>query len=161
MRARSSPVTPDTASYTTAMTAWSRSGDPDSADRMWKLYTDMVNEKIRANLHTYTLLIQFLSKTRTHENLDKAESLRHCMEREQLGPDNRHFLPIVEQWLATGETGEVHCVLRLWIDAFSTGTSEVAPSGALCHKVMQSWLVVGNPSKARGILESFQVLHQT
>jgi pentatricopeptide repeat protein len=160
MQERSS-TKPDTVSYTTALTAWSRSKDPVSAARMWKLSEQMQKENIPANIQTYTLLIQFLSKTGKQQDLEKAESLLQSMDREQLRPDNRHFLPLVEGWMEFGETKRADRVLRQWIDAFSDGTVEFAPSAALCHTVMQGWLSTGNPGKAKEILESFQVLHQT
>ena len=95
---RSRPeLQPDEISYSCAMSAWARSKSPDSADRMWKLYERIAEERFEPDLITCSQLLSILSKSKRREDLLKADEILTAMEKGQNPgvPNSLHYTEVM------------------------------------------------------------------
>jgi pentatricopeptide repeat protein len=75
--AKSTPFfKPNETSYNIVLAAWTRSGDPDAANRMWTIYEQMLTDQIDLDIVGYNTLKKFLKKTRKPEDAQRACRLR-------------------------------------------------------------------------------------
>ena len=71
---------PDAISYNLAIEGWAKSGAPDSAKRMWKIYEDMIRDEVKPIQCTMGHLILHLVKTKQHAMVERADTLLKYME---------------------------------------------------------------------------------
>ena len=71
---------PDAISYNLAIEGWAKSGAPDLAKRMWKIYEDMIRDEVKPIQCTMGRLISHLVKTKQRAMVERADTLLKYME---------------------------------------------------------------------------------
>lgn len=92
---------PDTFSFSHLCQAWTKSGDTELYDRICMIYERMRSKEydVLPDMIMYTLLISTLSCSPNMRHLEYATTLLNDMERDNLSPDSRHYMPIINAYL--------------------------------------------------------------
>ena len=160
---KSPNLSPDCYSYSIAMNTWSKSGDPSSSERMWKIYEQMLAENVEPNVVTYTTLIRHLSSSQKRELLQRADSLLTGMENSK-HPDNkadhRQYAPVIKGWLSIGNADQATRVLVRSIKAYANSKNlDAKPNVVMIDMVIQGWIKNGDLVRATVLLDKMQELH--
>lgn len=162
--AKTSPsLKPNMFSYTIVLNAWARSGAANATDRMWKIYDQMMTDKIVLGMPCYNVLVSFLSRSRKVNDVTRADLLLQSMEnsnRSETRPEGRHYALLLNGWIGVGDAESAARVFERWVAA---GTRGVLEEGAkptpddflLVTKVM---IRSGDVLKASLFLEKMQKL---
>jgi pentatricopeptide repeat protein len=161
--AKSNPsLQPNAFSYNIVLAAWARSGDPNAANRIWKIYEQMTTDQIDLTTATYNTLISFLAKSRKLEDVQRADLLLQTMEninRTGILPDYRHFLPVMKGFANMSDPESATRILIRNVEAYIKGKNDEAkPIPPHFHLAVTAWIRYGNLEKATSVLEKMQEL---
>jgi pentatricopeptide repeat protein len=161
--AKSTPsLKPNTFSYSIVLAAWARSGDPNAANRMWKIYEQMATDQIDLDTFVYTSFISFLAKSRKLEDVERADLLLQSMEnsnRRVIQPDSRHFTSVVKGYANRGSPESATRILIRSAEAYMKGKNDEAkPIPLTFYWVTKAWIRSGNLEKATLIVKEMQEL---
>jgi pentatricopeptide repeat protein len=161
--AKSNPsLQPDAFSYNIVLAAWARSGDPNAANRIWKIYEQMTTDQIDLTTATYNTLISFLAKSRKLEDVQRADLLLQTMEninRTGILPDYRHFLPVMKGFANMSDPESATRILIRNVEAYIKGKNDEAkPIPPHFHLAVTAWIRYGNLEKATSVLQKMQEL---
>jgi len=153
---------PNAFSYTIVMNAWAKSDHSESGERMWRLYEQMRENNVEPSFVTYTTLITFLAKSKARLQIERADFLLQCMEKNKrvdFQPDHRQFAPVIKGWLSIGNVENATRVLIHSVDQYlDTKSIGVAPNAVIIDMVMQGWVKAGELDRATLLLEKMQEL---
>jgi pentatricopeptide repeat protein len=154
-------------SYNIALAAWARSGDLDSANRMWRVYQQMQADSVAPSMASYSTLISFFSKSDQKEIISMADIVIRDMtqrNRVEFRPDFRHFNPVLNGFLqindARGATNTLLRCIELHLrDGNNTQGSK--PKRGYFESVTKAWISAGDLISATVFLEKIQELHDS
>jgi pentatricopeptide repeat protein len=109
--------------YSIVLKAWSKSGVPDAAEQMWRVYGQMQEHHIEPCAYCCTTMINFFTdpKQRDDQNqwMERAEEVLNVMvSSDAMTADYRQFQRVVEGWLAVGEAHRALNVFMQRIDSY-------------------------------------------
>lgn len=147
---------PSAYSYNIVMGAWSKSGDPNACDRMWRLYEQMKEDNVEPDLVTFNTLISFFAKSKERQSIERADSLLRCMEQSkhtENRPDHRHFVPLIRGWM---DNGDMNSATKVFLRFVNSPSSK--PSSNVMGMVMQGWIRAGDLDRATMLIDKMQEL---
>jgi len=162
-RTKNKALKPDVFAFNIALNAWVRSEAPDASNRMWKLYEQMEESKIKADMVTFHTMIPFFSKSKNPETLQKAVILLNAVEGSRdprVHLDFRHFAPLLNGFLSINEIENAEHLLLWWVNVAiaSNGMAGNVPP-AHFEKVVKAWTRSGNLLRATKLVYKLQKLY--
>jgi pentatricopeptide repeat protein len=157
---RQPDIRPDVICYHVVMTAYENCG---SAERMWYLYEQMIANNIRPDLHIYTTLIVFFSRSLSREYMIRATNLLQEMEQHSstlFRPDFRHYVAVIRGWIRFSEVDRATDVLMQSVDAYLKGGNyNVLPRDWVILLILKSWIRRGDLLRATSLLNKLESLY--
>jgi hypothetical protein len=168
-------VRPNAFSYNLTMVAWTNSGAPDAAERLWKLYEKQRADRVGVNLTILHTLIPFLASQKDRTAVDRADSLLQYMEtsgRGDLVPDDRHYDPVLRGYLRLDSPGMAWKVLERRIYGYlynGKGVEEdkkksiASPKcirSETMHAIVESFIKIGDLSGASKFVDKMTSLKE-
>lgn len=120
---RSMPsLKPNMYSYSIAMNAWALSGDPDSANRMWKIFERTKQEGLAMDIVFSTALITFLSKIKQRKAMQRAWSVLQEIENGTVHADHRpnarQYMAVIQGFVQAGDAENATLVLLRLVEVY-------------------------------------------
>jgi pentatricopeptide repeat protein len=166
MSKQSNPtMKPDLFSYSRVFTSWAGSGDPNAANRIWKLYETMLNDNIDLNMVCYTIIVMFLSKSDSITDMHRSVTILKAMEANSspanlVRPDFWHYQAVVNGAIDIGHVEIAAQVVRQSVEAYVNGTSK-KPKGIIYQNVVSEYIRYGDLETATNFLLSMKELIET
>lgn len=157
-------LTPDVYAYTLTLDAWTKSGDPSSYERIWKIYKQMIEENVEPNLVTFNSLIRHFSLSNDRQLVQRADSVLTSMEnskRPKIQPDQGHYYPVIKGYLSLGDADSATRVFVRSIQTYiKTKNPEAKPNSIIIDVVMQGWIKHDDLARGTALLDKMQELHE-
>jgi hypothetical protein len=150
---------PDVYSYTMVISAWLRSGFEAASSRAWNLLERMKREKIEPSMITNTLLVTYLCKSTSREDIQKADFVVSCMENRSDSdlPESQLYFVLINGWINVGDLERSNEVLMRCVKTYSKSQKrDCAPSAIMIDMVMQSWIRRGDLERAWTVINTFE-----
>ncbi len=146
--------------YTIAVTAWSRSGHPDSAERATRIVDRMKERNVELNEVTYNT---WMNAYVIQNNISKVEKILEDME-QQIPNEIRvkDYNVLILANARQGRAKEAEQIVKGMVDRYSRGESFVLPDLITYTMLLDAWSKSGEEGRglrAESILDSIEERH--
>jgi pentatricopeptide repeat protein len=143
--------------YTIAVTAWSRSGHPESAERATLVVNRMKDRNIELNAVTYNT---WMTAHAIQNNVSKVEEILRDME-EKIPNEIRakDYNVLIFAYARQGRAKEAEQIVKSMVDRYSSGESLVLPDLVTYSMLLDAWSRSGEEgrgTRAETILDSIE-----
>lgn len=152
-----SPYTLHCGHYTIAVTAWSRSGHPDSAERATQIVNRMKERNIKPNEVTYNT---WMNAYVIQNNISKVEEILQDME-EKIPNDirSKDYNVLILANSRQGRAKKAEQIVKRMVERYSSGASSVLPDLISYSMLLEAWSKSdeeGRGVRAERILDSIE-----
>jgi pentatricopeptide repeat protein len=158
---------PNVYTYNIVMNAWAVCGDPSAADRIWKIYEEMVTvDNLEFDHVTVNVLMKVFSQAKRTDTLSKSvsrsvhvlKSINNC---QRIIVSSHIYITVLNSCMKLNDHETAAQVLKLMIDACVAGRCrlDVSADRAKYNWIMDKWITFGKLSKATLYLET--IIHIT
>lgn len=146
--------------YTIAVTAWSKSGHPDSAEKATQIVERMKERQIVLNEVTYNT---WMNAYAIQNNIAKVEEILQIMEEEI--PEKirvKDYNVLILANARQGRAKEAEQIVKSMVDRYSSGQSLVLPDLVTYTMLLDAWSKSGEQGRgmrAEAILDSIEQRH--
>jgi pentatricopeptide repeat protein len=151
-------VKPGEYAYSDVLNAWATCGSPDAADRMWKIYEEMVYvDKLQLNHILVNILVKVLSNSKNTIDLSRSlQLLRNVNDYKQIQIRSLVYCQVLHCCMKMNDHESAVQVVKLLFDACLTGRCrfDVAPDRAQLNWLLNRWLAVDQLTEATLFLET-------
>jgi pentatricopeptide repeat protein len=149
---------PNHYSYAIVLNAWAACGSPESADRMWKVYEEMVHvDKLSLVEGIANVLVKFLSNSKNTIDLSRSlQLLRNVNDYKQIQICSLVYCQVLHCCMKMNDHKSAVQVVKLLFDACLTGRCrfDVAPDRAQLNWLLNRWLAFDQLTEATLFLET-------
>jgi pentatricopeptide repeat protein len=161
---RQSQCRPDVYSYNLVLSAIRKVKTPTNYCKAWKLYEEMLNRGVEANMYIYTGLITHLSSFLHESAAEMADQILQTMETSRqpgIFPDYRHYSSVIRGWLDIDNPENATKALMRSVDTYSSARGSrwtAAPDAPTIDRVIQGWIHVGDLERATVLVHDLNEL---
>jgi pentatricopeptide repeat protein len=151
-------VKPGDYAYSDVLNAWATCGSPDAADRMWKIYEEMVHvDKLQLNHVLVNILVKVLSTSKKSIDLSRSlQLLRSVNDYKQIQICSLVYCQVLHCCMKMNDHESAVQVIKLLFDACLTGRCRfyIAPNHVQLNWILNRWLAFDQLTEATLFLET-------